>query len=300
MSSKILITGGTGLVGKHLTKLLQEDGYSVSWLSRKKSTTSEVPTFQWDLESKFIEPEALEVDHIIHLAGAGVADQRWTDSRKKLIYDSRIQSTQLLFEKVKEHDVSLKSFITASAIGGYGLDTGEKLMDEDSPFAKDFLAKVVEDWESTADEFLQLDTPVIKLRIGIVLDTDEGALPKISKPIKLGAGAPLGTGDQYMSWVHVHDLARIFQWSLSQTSSQVYNAVAPHPVDNRHMTKAIAKVLRKPLLLPPVPGFVLKLMLGEMSGIVLGGNNVSSKKLVQAGFNFEFQDLTEALQNLLK
>lgn len=300
MSAKILISGASGLVGSHLTKQLVASGYQVSHLSRTATGKEKVSTFQWNLKTMTIDAEAVDVDYIIHLAGAGVADHKWTSSRKQEILDSRVNSTKLLYNTVKERGVRLKGFISASAIGLYGLNTGDKLVDEDAPQANDFLAGVVKHWEQEANSFESLDIPVTKIRIGVVLANEGGALPKMKKPIELGVGAPLGSGKQFMSWIHYRDLCRIFQWAIEEHKPGIYNAVAPIPVTNQQLTRAIAKRIRRPLLLPNVPSFVLKMMLGEMSGIVLGGNNVSSKKLVDSGFNFEFQDLETALRDLLK
>ncbi len=300
MSTKVLISGGSGLIGSHLTNLLTNSGYEVRHLSRSVSGSESVKTYKWDIRKMEVDPAALDVDYIIHLAGAGVADRKWTESRKKEILDSRVNSTQLLFENIKENKIDLKGFISASAIGIYGLDTGRKLVDEDSPQATDFLAQVVKEWEQEVDRFSEIDIPVSKIRIGVVLANEGGALPKMKKPIEFGVGAPLGSGEQYMSWIHFQDLCKIFQWVLSEGKWEVFNAVAPNPVTNKELTKAIAKVLKKPLFLPNVSSFVLKGMLGEMAGIVLGGNNVSSNKLVDSGFNFEFQDLESALRDLLK
>ena len=300
MSAKVLITGGTGLVGTELTRILTKKGFEVSHLSRKANSESAIPVYAWNVTNGTIDEEALAVDHIVHLAGAGVADQKWTNSRKEIIYQSRIASTELLKEKVSALGIKLKSFISASAIGYYGLDTADETMTEESPSANDFLAGVVKDWEAAADQFENLSDRVVKVRIGIVLAKHGGALPKLVQPVKYGVGAPLGDGSQYMSWIHLRDLVAIFSWALENEIDGVFNAVAPEAVSNKKMTQEIASVLNRPLLLPPVPSFALKFLLGEMSGIVLGGNKVSSKKLVDAGFNFEFQSVTEALRDLLK
>ena len=288
------------MVGTELTRILTKKGLEVSHLSRKANSESAIPVYAWNVTNGTIDEEALAVDHIVHLAGAGVADQKWTNSRKEIIYQSRIASTELLKEKVSALGIKLKSFISASAIGYYGLDTADETMTEESPSANDFLAGVVKDWEAAADQFENLSDRVVKVRIGIVLAKHGGALPKLVQPVKYGVGAPLGDGSQYMSWIHLRDLVAIFSWALENEIDGVFNAVAPEAVSNKKMTQEIASVLNRPLLLPQVPSFALKFLLGEMSGIVLGGNKVSSKKLVDAGFNFEFQSVTEALRDLLK
>lgn len=298
MSSKILITGGTGLVGTRLSPLLVQRGYEVIHLSRKANPKAQFPTYAWDYEKGEIDPQALEVDHIIHLAGAGVAEQKWTPERKKIIYDSRVKSTAFLLEKVRSGDGVLKSFISASAVGYYGMDTGNEVLTESSSGSDDFLAQVTADWEKASDGFQGLEVPVALVRIGVVLEPSGGALEKMSKPVRFGLGAPLGTGNQFVSWIHIDDLCNIFIWLLKHGKSGIYNGVAPDPKTNRELTRAIARALRKPLILPPVPGFVLKMMLGEMSSIVLGGNRVSPQKLLEEGFKFQFTDISTALSDL--
>jgi len=303
MNATVLITGGTGLVGTRLTQLLQEQGYTVTHLSRSVSGNEKVKTYQWNIEQQQLDPEALTgVDYIIHLAGAGIADKRWADQRKELILKSRTESTRLLREsitKLGEH--SIKALVSASAVGYYGIDTGDDWMTEESPSGDGFAAEVTRQWEAAVDEISQLNLRVVKIRIGIVLSEKGGALPKIMQPIKLGAGAPLGRGGQYMSWIHIDDLCRLFIFALEQENMKgVYNGVAPHPATNQELTKKTANVLNRPLFLPNVPAFALKLLLGEMSQVVTGGNRVSSEKIEKAGFEFKHTELREALGDLLK
>lgn len=299
MATKILITGGTGLVGTRLSTLLTQKGYEVIHLSRKPRPDASYKTYTWDVIEGKIDPEALHVDYIIHLAGAGVADKKWTDRRKELIYSSRIESTRLLFEKVQEQRIKLKGFISASAIGYYGFDTGDSMVDENTSPGDDFLANVVIDWEEAADSFSEIDIPVARVRIGIVFSEEGGALPQLTAPIKLGAGAPIGTGKQYMSWIHIDDLCRIFEHVVDQNLDGVYNGVGPAPATNKEVTKMAASVLNKPLFLPNVPGFVLRLAFGEMASIILGGNRVSSQRIEATGFKFEYANLKDCLKDLL-
>ena len=298
MSSKILITGGTGLVGTRLSEKLVQMGHEVTHLSRRANPHAKFPAFKWDIGKGEIDPKALEVDHIIHLAGAGVGDQKWTEKRKKVIYDSRIDSTKLLHDKVKEAGIPLKSFLSASAIGYYGMDTGDQLLAEDSPGANDFLAQVTADWEKAAEGFKELNIPLIYLRIGVVFSSKGGALVKMAQPVRFGAGAALGTGKQYISWIHIDDICDMIIWLLENKKEGIYNGVAPNPQTNAEVTKAIAQTLKRPLFLPPVPAFVLKMMLGEMSSIALGGNKVSAQKLVDEGFEFQFNDIRSALSDI--
>lgn len=301
MSSKsILITGASGLIGMRLTQLLLDQEYSVAHLSRNHQR-SKARIYLWDINKKQIDPHAFDgIDTIIHLAGAGIADKPWTDERKWEILKSRTQSTKLLFEELQKRKHSVTTFISASAIGYYGFDDNEKLYKENDESGTDFLANVVRQWEAEIDRIAELNIRVVKIRIGIVLDANQGALKELVKPVKYYAGAPLGTGDQYVSWIHLDDLVAIFMKALQDETMQgAYNGVAPNPVTNRELTKAIATQLKKPLFLPAVPEFVLKLLLGEMASLVLKGNKVSSEKVQQAGFEFQYERIEKALENLL-
>ena len=303
MTEKVLITGGTGLVGKRLTALLTDAGYQVGVLTRGASREKgSVSYYNWDVTAGTIDENALsDVSYIINLVGAGVADSKWTDERKKVIIESRTHSTKLLYDKIKDQDIPLKAFISASAIGLYGNFEGSDWKTEASPIANDFLAEVVRVWEEAANQFQSLNIRTVLMRIGIVLDTNGGALQKIAQPIKMYAGAPLGSGEQYMSWVHNEDLCRMFLWAIQNNEvAGPYNAVNPHPVTNAAFTKTTARILGKPLLLPNVPSFVLKLTLGEMASIVLGGSRVSCEKIINEGFTHEFQNLEDALKDLYK
>ncbi|MEM6641753.1 MAG: TIGR01777 family oxidoreductase [Bacteroidota bacterium] len=295
----ILITGGTGLVGSRLSSLLQEEGYEVSHLSRNPKD-GKYKAYFWDVPAGEVDQTAISsTDAIIHLAGAGVADKRWNDARKRDIYDSRIDSTNLLRKKVKELNPNLQHFISASAIGFYGWDTGSAVVDESSDRGGGFLADVVADWEEASRKFGELSIPNAQIRVGVVLSDKGGALVEIAKPIRFGFGAPLGSGDQYMSWIHLDDLCGIFKHVLEYKNEGVINGVAPQPVTNTELTKAIASVLRKPLFLPKVPKFALRILVGEMADMLVGGNNVSSLKIEKLGYSFAFPDLEKALKDLL-
>lgn len=290
----ILITGGSGLVGNEITKILESKDYSVAWMSRSSQSQK---SFNWNVEKQQIDPEAIEwADAIIHLAGTGVAEKRWTSERKKDILESRTQSTQLLYKVIEKAKKRPSAFISASAVGYYGFNTGTNLVDENSPGGSDFLAEVVIAWENEVKKMEALDLRTVILRTGIVLDEVGGALGEMLKP---PVAAPLGSGDQWMSWIHIEDLARMFVFSLEKTTLQgVFNAVAPNPATNQQLTQAAAKAKGKPYIGIGVPGFALKLVLGEMAATVLGGNRVSSQKIQKAGFEFEFPDLELALKDL--
>lgn len=301
MHKNILITGGSGLLGTRLTEMLMQKGYQVSHLSRR-SAEGPVLTYQWNVKRKTIDEKALvETDAIIHLAGAGIADKRWNETRKKEILESRTMSTALLFQALKEKPHRVKTFISASAIGYYGFGDSDQMFTEQDGPANDFLALVVKQWEDSVSKVEQLGIRVAKIRIGILLSKRGGALAEMVKPIKWGVGSPLGSGKQYLSWIHIDDVCRLFIKALEDESmSETYNAVTSHPVTNQDLTKAIAEVLGKPLWLPNVPGFVLKLMLGDMADLVLKGSKVSAEKIQNKGFKFLYPDLPGALEQLLK
>lgn len=304
MSKNVLITGGSGLVGTRLSELLLDQDYTVSHLSRTPGKDdSPVTTYLWDVRQQYINPAALtNVNYIIHLAGAGVADRRWTEKRKQAILKSRTESTRLLHDTLaKQEPAQLKAFVSASAIGIYGADTGATVLTEDAPPADDFLAQVVVRWEAAVDTIEALSIRTVKLRIGIVLSDRGGALAPIARTVRWGVGAPLGSGQQYLSWIHIDDLCRMFIYALeNDTLAGTYNAVGPQPVTNQRLTKATARVLHRPLFLPNVPAFALKLALGELSSAVLGGNRVSDEKMVNAGFEHKFNKIEVALADLLK
>lgn len=305
MKSKILITGGTGLIGTRLTELLLEKNYEVSYLSRYRQTKtsltnhySPITTYLWRLEDQYLENDAISnTDYIIHLAGANVVERRWTKNWKIMILASRVISGFLLLEKLKTVPHHVKAVISASAVGIYGCDTGQQLIKEDAPHGNDFLANVTKCWEIPINDINTLNIRTVKLRIGVVLSNKGGALKKMSQPIKYFAGAAIGSGEQYISWIHIDDLCNMFIKAIEDKNiSGAYNAVAPFPVTNAQMTKAIAKKMHKPLLLPNIPKFVLKIIFGEMNGILVGGSKVSSSKIQQQGFQFQYSKLEEALE----
>ena len=295
LMQKILITGGSGLIGKRITCLLEKKGYEVAWLGR--SAHQGRKSFLWDVEKQEIDPAAMEwADAVIHLAGAGVADKRWTPERKKVILESRTQSSRLLFSALEKSSNRPSTVISASAVGYYGQDTGTALVDESTSPGSDFLAEVVKAWEHEVKKIESLDIRTVMLRIGIVLDSEGGALAEMLKP---PVAAPLGSGDQWMSWIHIEDLARIFAFALEKTTLQgVYNAVGPNPTTNQQLTREAAYAKGKTYIGIGVPGFLLKLVLGEMAEMVLGGNRVSCQKIQKSGFQFEFFELATALKDL--
>lgn len=294
---RILITGASGLVGTRLTQLLRERGHEVSHLGRSEKSGN-IKTFVWDVNKGTIDPQALQhVDAVIHLAGAGIADEPWNKKRKQEIFESRTKSTALLVQKLNEGNNTVHTLVSASAIGYYGMTLSAEEFTEESQPGTGFLADVVTAWEHEADKLKS--KRLVKIRIGVVLSKKDGALAEIAKPVRFGVGAPLGTGNQYVSWIHLDDLCAMFVKAVEDESMHgPYNATAG-AVTNRALTKAIAGVLHKPLWLPAVPGFALKLFLGEMADLVLYGSNVTSNKIRKTGFSFQFDTLEKALSNLL-
>lgn len=297
----ILITGGSGMIGSAITKALVGEGHNVRLLSRRKRQIDDVEVFEWDIESGKIDERALEnLDAVVHLAGEGVADKKWTNEQKAKIISSRIDSAGLLFNSLSKLGKKPSVFISASGVGYYGSDTGEEELTEDHPKGDGFLAEVVEKWEESATEFEALGIRTIKLRKGMVLSKEGGALDKILMPIKYWVGSPLGTGKQQVSWVHIDDLVGLVRFSLHNDKiSGTYNAVSSHPVTNEELTRSIARVMGKPLFMPRVPAFVLRWVLGEMSSIVTGGNRASNQKIKRTGFKFQFEKLQDALVHIL-
>jgi uncharacterized protein (TIGR01777 family) len=300
MSQKVLITGGTGMIGTRLAELLIDAGYEVALLSRQGSS-SHYQTFRWDPRHDTLDPAAIRyADYIINLAGSSVSDGKWTEERKRDIMESRLDGTTLLANELAKGQHHVRAFLSASAIGIYG-DSGDKLVNEEMPPsapADDFLADVSQKWEHAAQQVAGLGIRTIIARIGIVLSTEGGALPQMARPIKLMAGAALGTGKQFMSWIHLDDLCRLLIQMLDEPQWRgTYNAVSPNPVTNQTFTETLADVMHRPLVLPKVPAFALSLVMGEMSEIVLASQRVSAEKVLNEGFTFEYPNLKAALES---
>lgn len=300
MAKNILITGATGLVGSKLTELLLQKGYRVSHLGRTKRN-GPIPSFEWNINTEQMDIQALKgIDAIIHLAGAGIADKRWTEGRKREILESRTRSSALLFKSLASQTHQVMAVISASAIGYYGFGLGEEVFTEESKSGKDYLAQVTQKWEAEVDKISSLPIRVVKLRIGIVLSERGGALVEMARPIRWGVGSALGSGRQYLSWIHLDDLCQLFINAIeNEEISGAYNAVSGNWVTNEKMTKAIAHALKRPLLLPNIPPFILKIILGEMAMIVLNGSRVSSDKIKKTGFTYSHPNLEESLSSLL-
>lgn len=297
----VLITGGTGLIGKHLSERLIQSGYRVSVLSRERNNNSKIPVYAWDVEKKKIDNEALEnVDYIVHLAGANISERRWTEKRKQLILDSRVKSSNLIFEELKRKNIKLKAFISASAVGYYGAVTSNKIFNETDFAPNDFLGETCRLWEQTTKQFENVGIRTVIIRAGIVLAKEDGALSKMMGPVKMRIGSAIGDGKQYIPWIHIDDICNIFIKAIENDAMHgAYNAVSPDPKTNKEFTKTLAKVLNAPFWFPAIPAFALKLMFGKMSEIFLKGSRVSSDKISATGFQFRFPELEKALKNIL-
>ena len=302
----ILITGGTGMVGQSLTNFLLAKGYHVIVLTRqqKQSSRAHFSFAQWDLNKGWIDPTAIAAaDYIIHLAGEGVADKRWTAARKKAILHSRVNSSALLVKKLKENPNKVKAIVAASAIGWYGPDNEKSKQSgfiETDSVDSSFLGDTCQQWEESMHPIKLMGIRLVTIRIGIVFNKMGGALAEFMKPAKLGAAAILGDGQQMVSWIHQQDLNRLMLFALeTEQVVGVYNAVAPDPVNNAILTKAIAKRFHTWAIPFHVPSFVLKIMLGEMSVEVLKSAKVSASKIITAGFSFDYATMDQALDDLL-
>lgn len=297
----ILITGGTGLLGMRISFLLKEQGITVRHLSRTENLNAIYPAYKWDLNAQTIDSKALDgVDGIIHLAGAGIADSRWTKSRKKAILDSRINSSKLLMKALKDRTDQPKVFVTCSAVGYYG-SRKDTILDETSEAGTGFMSEVCVKWEQSVEgiRHLGIRTPVI--RVGIVLSTQGGALPKLNMSYPLRVGSYFGDGQQYYPWIHLDDICQIFiKALLNENMTGIYNGTAPSPVTNKDLAQAISKAHHQKTLLVPAPSFAAKTLLGEMAAVVLNSTRAIPKALQEMQYEFQFSDLVPALEDLFK
>jgi len=302
---RILITGATGLVGSELVSLLLQNGISIHYLTLSDNEKKEMDQpncigFHWNPEQGIIDENCLlGVDAIIHLAGATIS-KRWTDKQKQAIIESRLMSSNVLFKALKENPNQVTQIVSASAIGIYPDSATAIYTEESTAVDPGFLAHVVVKWEESVDKFKLLDIKVCKLRTATVFAKQGGALPVMAKPIKMGFGASFGNGRQIQSWIHIHDLAQMYLYAVQNNWDGVYNATSPNPISNETMTRMIAKILHKPLWLPNIPRFVMKLLLGEMHELLFNDKNVSPKKALSAGFKFDFPEPEKALRDTLQ
>lgn len=298
----IVVSGGTGLIGQRLCKTLLDKGYEVRILSRQPnpSMDTRMHSFAWDVSKNVVDERCFEgADAIIHLAGEAIVDKAWTPARKKAIIDSRTDSVRLIYTSLKNsHNASVKSVISAAAIGFYS-DRGDEILSESSSAGEGFLAESCITWEQAIDGGEALGLRIVKFRTGIVLDVAGGALPPMALPVKLGFGANLGSGKQWISWIHWEDVVNMYVFALEHTTLQgTYNMAAPEPITNSAFTQALAKQFKRPLWLPGVPSMLLKAVLGERSVAILGSTRVAVSKIQDAGFKFNFATISSALKNL--
>lgn len=302
--SKVLITGGTGAIGQNLIPRLLSEGWQVNVVGR--SANAILPEgcsyYQWDLQKMKMPKASLEgVSHIVHLAGAGIADERWTDNRKREIRDSRVNPILLISRTIRELGTKLDCVVSASGIGYYGAVTKDKIFVEDDDPNLDFLGRTCQAWENAITYISDSCKREVRLRTGVVLMKDQGAIPKLIMPAKFGLGSPLGTGEQWMPWIHIDDLVALYVKALTNKNmSGAYNAAVPAHTTNKDFVLTINSILNRPNFAPRVPVIALKVMLGEMADMVTKGSRVSSEKLLSAGFTFRYPELKLALNDLLK
>lgn len=298
----VLITGATGLIGQEIVRQFHEKGHIVHYLTTSKSklqTQENYKGFYWNVAEGHIDHSCLEgVEVIIHLVGASIS-KRWTSSYKKEILDSRVDSANLIAKTIKVHNFSVRHVISASAIGIYPSSLTNYYSETELKISDSFLGEVVDKWEKAVEVFQTEKCIVSKIRIGLVLSDSGGALPEIMKPVKFGLGACFGSGEQWQSWIHITDLARIFMFVMTEELEGIFNGVAPNPVSNKELTKSVASVLQKPLILPGIPKAVMSIALGEMHIILYESQRVSSAKIESEGFQFRYPNLAPALQSLL-
>ncbi|MDX2173581.1 MAG: TIGR01777 family oxidoreductase [Bacteroidota bacterium] len=300
--AKVLITGGSGLLGKAISEILLKNNYEVAWLSREEGRYNSVKKYKWDVGNGYIDERAFDnVEHIIHLAGAGIADKKWTIDYKAEIINSRIQSSELLYNSIKKLKIPIKTFVGASAVGFYGARSGEELINEHERPVNDFLSRTCVAWESSYTAFKELGirTPII--RIGVVLSNNGGAYKKMLPPFKCNLGCSIGSGKQYFPWIHINDIANIFVYALeNQALSEIYNGTGTEAITMNTFSKQLAKSIHRFTFLPNVPKFLLKLVLGESHLMITEGLKISNKKIKDTGFKFKFEKLSDALEDLAK
>lgn len=299
---KVLITGARGLIGSELVSLLLQNGHSIHYLSTSKKELQlelNFEGFYWNPSQGIIDENCiLNVDAIIHLAGASIS-KRWTESYKQEIIESRIVSANLLYKLLKNNPNQVKHFVSASAIGIYPDNLTVLYTEDNKSVDASFLGNVVAKWEESVNKFRLLDIKVCKIRTGLVLSNKGGMLKEVVKPVKLGIGSPFGSGQQWQSWIHIHDLIHLYYFILQKEWQGIYNGTAPNPVTNAEFTKTVASKLNKPFFMPNIPRFLMKLLLGEMHILLFTSQKVSSQRAVDNGFEFKYKMLDAALEDLL-
>ena len=295
----ILLAGGTGLIGSRLAEILQEKGHTVRILSRRPQGKNQ---FAWNPAANTIDDKAvLGADAVINLAGAGIADKRWTAARKKLLVDSRVESTRLLRDSFQRLGQQPEVYLSASGVGYYG-NSGEQWVNENTaPADNSFLVQCCAAWEQEVETIGAMGIRTVIFRTGIVLDQSGGALREIIKPLRFGLGAYFANGQAWYSWIHIDDMCQMYLWVLEHPAVEgIYNAVAPQPVRNKYLVQATARAMQQAAIFAPAPKFALRILLGEMADVVLFSNRVSAERLIQAGFHFHYPELETALAQIFK
>ncbi|MHA3045106.1 TIGR01777 family oxidoreductase [Riemerella anatipestifer] len=302
---KVIISGGTGFVGKHLTEYLISKGYEIFILTRRLppyNLQDNLRYFEWNPQLKTFDKKPFEMaDAIINLAGAGIADERWTTQRKGILINSRINANETIIKALREVDNRITTVISTSAIGWYGLEIpSDMFCREDMPAAADFLAQLCQKWENSIKPVSDLGKRLCILRTGVVLGTNGGAYPKMTQPLNFGIKPLLGNGKQMMSWVHIKDHCAIYHHLLENEVEGVFNSVAPNPVTQNEFLNQVQKSKKKYSLPLKVPKFLLRMMLGELSDMLTSSAKVSSRKIEQAGYKFRYTNIKDAVEDLEK
>ena len=299
--NKILVAGGTGFIGKALIAFLKEHGYELNILTRREiGHQKNINYYQWDIEKAFIDKKAFDgVNAIINLTGVNIGEKRWTPKRKQEIIDSRIRSIDLLLKYVTENNFTIQTFISSSAVGYYGAITQEQILNENSENGDNFLAAVCKQWEQTAKQFEKIGSRVIILRKGAIIGKDGGMYKKLMPWAKIGINTSLGNGNQHLPWIDIHDLVRIYDFILNHSEIKgVFNTVASESITMNDFSKYLLLSFGKKIILPKAPAFLIKLLYGEMSSMLLKGTKVSNEKIKQLGFQFKFNSIEQSLLKL--
>jgi uncharacterized protein (TIGR01777 family) len=292
---RVLVTGGTGFIGQALCPLLLQQGHQVVLLTRQLKPR--LPQGVKEFVNQLQELEKDSIDAVINLAGAGIADKRWSDERKKKLVNSRVETTRQLVKWMVTQNSPPQVLVSASAVGYYG-EQGDRIITEDTPAAPGFTHDLCAAWEAEALQAEKQGIRVCLVRTGVVLDQGGGSLAKMLPAFKMGLGGPLGNGQHWFPWIHREDMARIYVWLVENKQQKgVFNASAPHPVRNKDFTQALGKALKRPALMP-MPAFVLKLMFGEMADLLLVSDRMQPQRLEEAGFEFRYPKLDQALQRV--
>ena len=298
---KLLITGGTGLVGRNIIAEAKNRGIKVHYLTtdkRKIISDETVKGFYWNPKEDFLDQRCFEgVDTLIHLAGATIS-KPWTPKNRKEIMDSRVITSRMLSQSMKHEKIKMKQILCASAIGIYPNSFEDTLTENSVETPENFLQEVTQAWEQQSHVMSDCTDHLSIFRIGLVLAKDEGLLAELSRPVKLFSGTAFATGKQWQSWIHIDDLCQLFLFAAQAGWEGTFNAVAPKPVRQRTLIKALGRVLRRPVFLPNIPGALMKLVMGERSVLILGSQKVSSELVVSKGFSFKYSLLPEALKDL--